>query len=193
MLDQLTMPVQLIFGSEDQLTPPSLGHDLNELLPNAQLEVLDGAGHLSNLEAPDRIQRHRANLHSATPKPRLVRRITNRCLARVRYWISLALAYRERLQAMLFVIHMIDRPDAADLRAEVVEAHREFVGGHLDAMYLGGPLVADDGTTAIGSMIVMDFSDRAAAVDFIADEPYNRAGLFESVTIRAFHPVVTPS
>ena len=52
VLDQLTMPVQLIFGSEDQLTPPSLGHDLNELLPNAQLEVLDGAGHLSNLEAP---------------------------------------------------------------------------------------------------------------------------------------------
>ena len=53
VLDQLTMPVQLIFGSEDQLTPPSLGHDLNELLPNAQLEVLDGAGHLSNIEAPD--------------------------------------------------------------------------------------------------------------------------------------------
>ena len=47
------MPVQLIFGSEDQLTPPSLGHDLNELLPNAQLEVLDGAGHLSNIEAPE--------------------------------------------------------------------------------------------------------------------------------------------
>jgi uncharacterized protein len=94
---------------------------------------------------------------------------------------------------MLFVIHMIDRPDAADLRADVADAHREFVGGHLDAMYLGGPLVADDGTTAIGSMIVMDFPDRAAAVDFIADEPYNRAGLFESVTIRAFHAVVAPS
>lgn len=91
---------------------------------------------------------------------------------------------------MLFVIHMIDRPDAAELRAAVTEEHRRFVGGHLDSMYVGGPLLADDGETAIGSMIVKDFPDRAAAAEFIAAEPYNRAGLFESVTVRAFRPVV---
>ena len=94
---------------------------------------------------------------------------------------------------MLFVIHMIDRPESVDLRAEVADAHREFVGAHLDTMYLGGPLLADDGTTAIGSLIIKDFPDRVAAVAFIAGEPYNKAGLFESVTIRAFHPVVAPS
>lgn len=94
---------------------------------------------------------------------------------------------------MLFVIHMIDRPGSADVRAEVSDAHREFVGGHLDTMYIGGPLLDDDGTTAVGSMIVMNFPDRAAAVTFIESEPYNRAGLFESVTVRAFHPVVAPS
>ena len=94
---------------------------------------------------------------------------------------------------MLFVIHMVDRPGSADLRSDVADAHREFVGGHLDAMYLGGPLLADDGTTAIGSLIIMDFPDRVAAVEFIAGEPYNSAGLFESVTIRAFNPVVAPS
>ena len=93
---------------------------------------------------------------------------------------------------MLFVIHMIDRPDGAELRASVADAHREFVGGHLDAMWAGGPLLADDGTTAIGSMIIMDFPDRVAARTFIDQEPYNQAGLFESVVIRAFHPVVTP-
>ena len=53
VLHELTMPIQLIFGSEDQLTPPSLGDELSELLPNAQLSVLDGAGHLSNLESPE--------------------------------------------------------------------------------------------------------------------------------------------
>ena len=90
---------------------------------------------------------------------------------------------------MLFAIHMIDRPESAELRYQVTDAHREFVGRHLDAMYLGGPLLADDGETLIGSLIVMDFADRQAAIDFIADEPYNRAGLFESVTIRAFRPV----
>lgn len=56
-LAKLAMPVQLIFGSEDQLTPPSIGHEMTELLPNAQLAVLDGAGHLSNLEAPEAFNR----------------------------------------------------------------------------------------------------------------------------------------
>jgi len=91
---------------------------------------------------------------------------------------------------MLYVIHMIDRPHARELRQAVAEAHREFVGGHLDTMYLGGPLLDEDGKTAIGSLIVKDFPDRQAALDFIENEPYNQAGLFESVTIRAFHAVV---
>lgn len=94
---------------------------------------------------------------------------------------------------MLFAIHMLDRPNSAALRASVSAAHREFVGQHLDSMYLGGPLLADDGETAIGSLIIKDFPDRAAAVAFMADEPYNQAGLFESVTIRAFAPVAEPT
>ena len=53
----LDMPVQLIFGSEDRLTPPQLGDDLAAMLPNAALSVLDGAGHLSNLEAPEAFNR----------------------------------------------------------------------------------------------------------------------------------------
>ncbi len=94
---------------------------------------------------------------------------------------------------MLFAIHMLDRPGSAELRSATSSAHRDFVGRHLDAMYLGGPLLADDGETTIGSLIVMDFPDRESAVAFIAEEPYNRAGLFESVTVRAFGPVVTPT
>ena len=91
---------------------------------------------------------------------------------------------------MLFAIHMIDRPASAEFRAQNADAHREFIGRHLDAMLVGGPLVADDGETRIGSLMVMDFPDRQHAVDFITDEPYHRAGLFESVTIRAFLPAV---
>jgi len=51
-LGALTMPVQLIFGTEDKLTPPSIGEDMMALLPNAELAMINGAGHLSNLEAP---------------------------------------------------------------------------------------------------------------------------------------------
>ena len=90
---------------------------------------------------------------------------------------------------MLFAIHMIDRPGAEKLRAATTDAHRAFVGQHLGAMYLGGPLTSDDGKTMVGSLIVMDFPDRDAAQAFIDQEPYNQAGLFESVSIRAFLPV----
>lgn len=51
-LAELTVPTQLIFGSEDQLTPPSIGEEMLDLLPDAQLSILNGAGHLSNLESP---------------------------------------------------------------------------------------------------------------------------------------------
>lgn len=50
----ISVPVQLIFGSDDRLTPPSMGEQMLEVLPNAQLAVIPGAGHLSNLEQPAR-------------------------------------------------------------------------------------------------------------------------------------------
>lgn len=51
-LATLTVPVQLIFGADDQMTPPRIGDEMADLLPDATLAVLDGAGHLSNLEDP---------------------------------------------------------------------------------------------------------------------------------------------
>ena len=90
---------------------------------------------------------------------------------------------------MLFVIHMIDRPDGADLRAALTDEHLAFVGPQLDTMYAGGPLLADDGTTVVGSLVIKDFPDRTAAQEWISEEPYTKGGLFESVTIRAFRAV----
>lgn len=52
-LASLDVPVQLIFGRDDRLTPPGIGEEMLDLLPDARLAVLDGAGHLSNLEEPD--------------------------------------------------------------------------------------------------------------------------------------------
>lgn len=51
-LQNLAMPVQLIFGAMDELTPPSIGEEMLGLLPDARLAVVPGAGHLSNLEQP---------------------------------------------------------------------------------------------------------------------------------------------
>ena len=52
-LANITQPVQLIYGEQDQLTPPSIGEDMKDQLANARLSILAGAGHLSNLEKPE--------------------------------------------------------------------------------------------------------------------------------------------
>ena len=51
-LAELAVPTQLIFGADDALTPPSIGETMLGLLPDARLSIIEGAGHLSNLEAP---------------------------------------------------------------------------------------------------------------------------------------------
>lgn len=52
-LGSIAVPVQMIYGREDRLTPPSIGEAALTQLPDARLDVIEGAGHLSNVETPD--------------------------------------------------------------------------------------------------------------------------------------------
>lgn len=45
-LTRVSAKTLIIMGAEDKLLPPANGHILKFLLDNAQLEILDGAGHL---------------------------------------------------------------------------------------------------------------------------------------------------
>lgn len=51
-LATIDVPVQLIFGADDRLTPPANGDKMVDAIPDARLAIIPGAGHLSNLEAP---------------------------------------------------------------------------------------------------------------------------------------------
>ncbi len=51
-LSGIDVPVQLIFGEHDRLTPPSIGEQMRDRIAGAQLHVIADAGHLSNLEQP---------------------------------------------------------------------------------------------------------------------------------------------
>ena len=53
LLKKLAMPVLVITGSEDALIPPAESEQMVAALPRGMLEVIPGAGHLSNLEAPE--------------------------------------------------------------------------------------------------------------------------------------------
>lgn len=56
-LESLRMPALVLAGSQDALTPPDESIRMAESLPDARLEILPGAGHLSNLDAPDAFTR----------------------------------------------------------------------------------------------------------------------------------------
>lgn len=50
---RLTVPTLILCGSRDTLTPPTLSEQLHRLIPKSRLSILDGAGHMLLLEAPD--------------------------------------------------------------------------------------------------------------------------------------------
>jgi 3-oxoadipate enol-lactonase len=52
-LEKIAVPTLLIFGADDRLTPPSIGRAMAERIAGAELVVINGAGHLVNLEKPD--------------------------------------------------------------------------------------------------------------------------------------------
>lgn len=55
-LASITVPALVMVGEEDVLMPPSVAQGLKEGLPDAELCVLPKAGHLSNMENPDRFR-----------------------------------------------------------------------------------------------------------------------------------------
>ena len=52
-LDEITVPTMVIVGELDDETPPAFAAVIAEAIPNSQMEVISGAGHLSPAEAPD--------------------------------------------------------------------------------------------------------------------------------------------
>ena len=87
---------------------------------------------------------------------------------------------------MLYVISCTDKPDHGQVRQENRPAHLDYLKGKGATLRLAGPYTADDGEAVKGSMIVVDVADRTAAQAIAAGDPYAKAGLFESVEIRAF-------
>lgn len=90
---------------------------------------------------------------------------------------------------MLFAIHCLDKPDSTALRAQARPAHLEYATRHADRIVLAGPMLSDDGKDMIGSLLVVDFPDKAAVERFAMEEPYRKAGLFRSVEIRPFRKI----
>jgi pimeloyl-ACP methyl ester carboxylesterase len=54
LLPRVTVPTLVLHGDEDVRSPRAVAQALAAAIPGATLVVLEGVGHMSNLEAPER-------------------------------------------------------------------------------------------------------------------------------------------
>ena len=93
---------------------------------------------------------------------------------------------------MHFIIHCIDKPGSAHLRAKSRSEHIAFLERHRSNIFVAGPILAEDGEGMNGSLLIVDFPNLEGANAFAADDPYYHAGLFESVTIKPWKMIFEP-
>jgi uncharacterized protein YciI len=89
---------------------------------------------------------------------------------------------------MLFVLVCTDKPGSLDLRLATRPQHLAYLETYESRLIQTGPLLDLD-SRPCGSLLVIDVADRAEAEGFAEADPYNKAGLFESVVIRAYRQV----
>jgi uncharacterized protein len=93
---------------------------------------------------------------------------------------------------MHFVALSRDRPDGLETRLANRPDHLDFLRMHRDRIKIGGPLLAPDGERMIGSMLIVEAENEAEARALLAEDPYAKAGLFQSVELLPWRWVVNP-
>jgi uncharacterized protein YciI len=83
---------------------------------------------------------------------------------------------------MLFVITAIDKENSLALRLSTRAAHFDYARATA-ALKLGGPFLDGNGDM-VGSLIIIEAADLAAAQAWQANDPYAKAGLFAEVDLR---------
>ncbi|MFO7920351.1 MAG: YciI family protein [Nioella sp.] len=88
---------------------------------------------------------------------------------------------------MLFAVICTDKPGQLETRKANRDAHLAYLD-ETDAR-MAGPFM-DDAGAMTGSLVVIEASDRAGAEAWAANDPYAKAGLFETVRIEAWKKVI---
>ncbi len=87
-----------------------------------------------------------------------------------------------------FVLICDDFPDSLELRLATRPSHLDYLKTVAGQVMLGGPMLNAEGKP-VGSLIVIEAADAAAAKAFSDADPYVKAGLFAKVDIRPFSRV----
>lgn len=89
---------------------------------------------------------------------------------------------------MLIALIAKDKEGALQTRKDTRDAHLDYLKSTGVVMH-AGPLLDDEGEM-MGSLIILDVTDKAAAEDWAANDPYAKADLFQSVTLNPWKKVI---
>lgn len=87
---------------------------------------------------------------------------------------------------MLFSFYCLDGADASTIRPQWYAQHKAYIAEVAGQIAFAGPLLVAPGGAPKGSLLVLDFPDLSAARDWIATEPFNRAGVYASIQVEHF-------
>jgi len=82
-----------------------------------------------------------------------------------------------------WVIQCIDKPDTGQLRSRYYPDHRKYLEKFTSKLIGHGPILSDDATREIGHAFFIELPNRDIAEAFIAEEPFARAGVYETVRV----------
>jgi len=88
---------------------------------------------------------------------------------------------------MRIALVAIDKPNAQQLRLDNREAHLAYVA-ETGVAELAGPFL--DGDSMTGSLLILVVDTMSDAENWAANDPYAKAGLFESVDLREWKKVI---
>jgi len=88
----------------------------------------------------------------------------------------------------LFALICRDKAGHLEVRKANREAHLAYLA-KTGVVQQAGP-VLDEGGAMCGSLLILEVADKTDAEAWAADDPYAKAGLFETVSILAWNRVV---
>ncbi|MEM9496013.1 MAG: YciI family protein [Pseudomonadota bacterium] len=86
-----------------------------------------------------------------------------------------------------FVLYCRDKADSVALRMETREKHLAYLADV--EVLLAGPML-NEADEPVGSVVIVEAPDLQAAKAIAENDPYAKAGLFESVEVSAYRAVL---
>ena len=90
---------------------------------------------------------------------------------------------------MQFFVYGRDRPGSLQLKMELTERHWTFLDPYADRLIARGPTLDNHGEST-GSLHIADLPDIEAARTFAYQEPYYQGGVFESLNLCRYVPLL---